>query len=145
MKKFFALTGLMALFGAALTGCSNTAEGAKEDANKAGAVVSDGANKAANAMDNAGKEVGATVKEAGKDAAGALSVTPMVKNAITADTELNDTKNLIDVDTKDGIVYLKGHVATTELKKKAFTIAEKTLKDAGKTDKVQNELVVKAH
>ncbi len=145
MKKLFALTGLMALFGAALTGCGNTADGVAKDADKAGEVAADGAMKAGNAVENATEGAVKATEEAGENAAGALAITPMVKEAIVADAGLNNIANKIDVDTKDGVVYLKGHVATTELKKKATQIAEARIKEAGKTDTVKNELEVKAH
>lgn len=145
MKKLFALTGLVALFGAALTGCGNTADGVEKDADKVGAVVADGAAKAGNAVENATEGAVKATEGAAKDAAGALAITPMVKEAIVADSALNNTANKIDVDTKDGVVYLKGHVTTTELKKKATQIAEARIKEAGKTDTVKNELTVGAH
>lgn len=156
MKKLFALTGLVALFGASLVGCSNTAEGAKEDAQNAATTVDHGAKKAANAVDNAATDAGKAIDnaatkvgdaatDAGKNVTGALEVTPLVKNAIVADASLNDTTNKIDVDTADGVVHLKGHVTSNDLKKKATTIAEKALADNKSTDKVSNELTVEKH
>ena len=79
----------------------------------------------------------------GQDVAGALQVTPLVKTAITADTELNDAKNSIDVDSKDGMVYLKGHVTSSALKAKATKIAQERIKENNGTDKVMNQLLVK--
>jgi len=134
-KRSALLLGIC-LFGAsfAAVGCQNTAEGAKQDAQNTGAAVENAADKAATAT-----------KEATGNAGDALSLTPKVKAAIVADASLNDTKNLIDVDTKDNVVYLKGHVQTNDEKKKATAIAEKTVKDAGSTDTVMNQLTVETH
>ena len=145
MNKLFALTGLVALFGAALTGCSKTAEGVEQDASNVGDAAAKGAKKAANAVDNATEGAVKATEKAGENAAGALAVTPMVKNAIVADASLNDTTNKIDVDTADGVVHLKGHVTSNDLKKKATEIAQKALTDGGKTDKLSNELTVEKH
>ena len=134
-------------------GCQNTAEGVKDDAAKNTAAVEKSAEvageKAAQAVETAGEKTaqaaanaGKTMANAGQDVTGALQVTPMVKTAIAADTDLNDAKNKIDVDSKDGIVHLKGHVTTNELKKRAGEIAEKTIKDNKGTDKVMNQLLV---
>ena len=145
MKKLFALTGLVALFGASLVGCSHTAEGAAEDSKTAADAVDKTTKKAANAVGQAADDLGKKTEAAGKNVTGALEVTPMVKKAITDDASLNDTTNKIDVDTADGVVHLKGHVTSNDLKKKATEIAEKTLKDNSSTDTVKNELTVEKH
>ena len=131
----FALSLSLCLIGGfGLVGCQNTAEGMKEDANKNGAAVE---NSAQNAADK--------TKEATANAGDALTLTPKVKSAIVADAKLNDPKNLIDVDTKDGVVYLKGHVLTNDQKKLAGDIAAKTVTESGSKDKVMNQLTVEAH
>lgn len=145
MNKFFALCGLAALFGGAtLTGCSNTAEGAAEDSKNAAATVEKGAERAGAAVEKAAVGAEKAVEGAAQDAAGALNITPKVKEAILADSELNNTANTIDVDSADGKVHLKGEVMSNEMKKKAEEIAKKVISDNGKTDMVSNELVVKA-
>lgn len=146
MNKFFALCGLAALFGgAALTGCSNTADGVSKDAENAGTAVKEGADRVASATEKATEDAVNAGKKAGENVTGAVQVTPDVKAALLADSELNNTANKIDVDTADKVVHLKGHVMSNELKKKAGEIAEKTIKDAGGTDTVMNELVVEKH
>jgi predicted small secreted protein len=146
MNKFFALCGLAALFGGAtLTGCQNTAQGAAEDTKQAAQTVEAGAERAASAVDKATEGAVKAADKATDNAGAALSVTPIVKAAITGDAQLNDTANHIDVDSADGVVHLKGSVTTNELKKKAEEVAQKALTDAGKTDKISNELVVGKH
>lgn len=142
MKKLFALGAALLTCGLGVYGCSNTAEGAKEDTAQNTAKVQDAGEKAASAVDKAADSAAANVKDAAKDTSAALSLTPKVKEAITADAELNDTRNLINVDSKDNVVHLKGHVISEALKSKAGQIAEKTLKDANATDTVSNELEV---
>ena len=107
------------------------------DATKQAAVnVGDATKKVADATTTA-------AKDAGKTATAVTEVTPKVKLAIVADKELNDTRNLINVNTKDGVVHLVGHVASDHLKNKAGALAGKTLKDMNATDTVSNELTVK--
>ena len=108
-----------------MSGCKNTSGGIAEDS--------------ANA-NHAAKE---SAEKTGQNVAGALQVTPLVKTAITADAELNDAKNSIDVDSKDGTVYLKGHVTNNTLKAKATRIAQERIKENNGTDKVMNQLIVK--
>jgi len=131
MKKWI-LSGILALvvsFGA--IGCQNTAEGVAEDSQKAGKVIETGVKEAADAT-----------KDAAKDTSAALALTPKVKNAIIMDTQLADPKNEIDVDSKDNVVHLKGHVTSAALKTKAGEIAQRVLNEANATDKLSNELVV---
>lgn len=167
MKKLM-LTGAAAiLLSLSLVGCSNTAEGAKEDtanngqkvaaatndavdatknaASNAADATKKAADNAADATKKAADNVGAAAVDAGKNTTAALEVTPKVKLAITADKELNDTRNTINVDSKDSVVHLKGTVISNDLKKKAGAIADKTLKDMNSTDKVSNELMVTSH
>ena len=136
-----------------LSGCPNTEKGVAEDASNAGQAVSVAAEKTGEAASKAAQKTGQAAaevandatkatKNAGQNVAGALQVTPLVKTAITADTELNDPKNKIDVDTKDGVVYLKGHVANNALKAKATKVAEDRIKENHGTDKVMNQLLV---
>ncbi len=131
--KLFINMALMATFGMLLIGCSNTAEGMKEDTNNA-------AESAKPKMDDT-KDA---MKDAAKNTVAATEVTPMVKSAITSNSTLNDSRNLIDVDSADGTVHLKGHVATAEMKELASQVAQKVLDDNKSTDKLSNELTVTA-
>jgi osmotically-inducible protein OsmY len=131
--------------GFGIAGCQNTAEGAKEDAAKDTTAVSTAAGNAADATKNAAVNAADATKDAAATAGDKLSMTPKVKTAILANAKLNDPKNSINVDTGTGVVYLKGHVVSNDDKKLATDIAEKTIKDAGGTDKVMNQLTVEQH
>jgi predicted small secreted protein len=132
MKKWLLLGTLSFVVGFGAIGCQNTAEGVAEDTQTAGKAIETGAREAADAT-----------KDAAKDTSAALTLTPKVKNAIVADTQLNDPKNEIDVDSKDNVVHLKGHVTSAALKTKAGEIAQRVLTDAHATDKLSNELEVR--
>ena len=114
----------------ALAGCSNTAEGMKEDANNAG-------RETAQTVENTREAAG----EAAENAA-ASTLTPRIKTAIVADTLLNDDKNRIDVDSREGVVTLRGHVATQDLKDHAEKVARKIMDEADAKETLRNELVV---
>jgi osmotically-inducible protein OsmY len=131
VKKWLQLGALAFVVGFGAIGCQKTAEGVEEDASKIGQEASQVAQK-----------TGEAVKEGAKDASAALALTPKVKNAITADAALNDTRNLIDVDSADNVVHLKGHVISQALKDKAGAIAKKVIAESKATDTVSNELVV---
>lgn len=105
-----------------LYGCENTAQGVKEDA----------------------QPVLERTAEATGDAATAVAMTPMVKAAIIGDAELNDAKNLINVETVDGVVHLTGTVASEALKERAETVAKKAISDNNSTAKLSNDLRVEA-
>ena len=137
----------LCLFGAGfgLFGCQNTVEGMKEDTNKNAPVVENAAEKAVDATKRAAQTADEKLKNTTANSGDALNLTPKVKSAIVADSKLNDPKNLINVDTKDGVVYLKGHVLTNGEKKLAGDIAAKTVKEAGSTDRVMNQLTVASH
>lgn len=137
----FCLAG--ATFG--VIGCQNTAEGAKQDAAKDTAAVGNAAEKTAEATKDAADKAAVATKNAAANAGDALSMTPKVKNAIISNATLNNPKNLINVDTKDNVVHLKGHVLTNDMKKLAGDIAAKTVKEAGSSDTVTNELTVEKH
>lgn len=128
-----------------LIGCQNTAEGVNADANKNAAAVGNAAEKAGEATKNAADNAAVATKEAAGQAADATTLTPKVKAAIVANPTLNDTKNLINVNSKDGVVHLEGHVQNNDQKKLAGDIASKTVADSGSHDKVMNQLTVQAH
>jgi osmotically-inducible protein OsmY len=135
------------------TGCQNTAEGMKEDSQVAGQKAAESAEKTSEAVSKSSEAAGEkmakmadnaskSAKELGQDLTGAFQVTPIVKTALAADTELNDAKNKIDVDSKDGIVHLKGHVTSNALKQKATRIAQERIKENHGIDKVMNHLLI---
>jgi len=133
MNKWIRMSALALLLGLGAVGCQNTAEGVKEDSQQVGQKVSE-----------ATQEVGRDVKEATGDIGAATTLTPDIKSAITADPALNDPKNLINVDSTDEVVHLKGHVTSNELKKKAGEIAQKVLNDRNAKNQLSNELVVES-
>lgn len=134
MNRLFQMSALALVLGIGAIGCQKTAEGVSQDAQNAGAKIEQTAEK-----------TGEAVSQGAQNAGAALGMTPKVKNAITADAGLNDPKNLIDVDSTDETVHLKGHVTSNELKKKAGEIAAKTVKDANGKQTVSNELLVQSH
>jgi len=87
----------------------------------------------------------ASTAKGAENAGDALTLTPKVKAAIVANEKLNNTNNVINVDTKDNIVHLKGHVTSNDMKKLAGEVAEKAVKDSGSSDTVRNELTVASH
>ena len=86
--------------------------------------------KASEAKDKAGDKVDAAQKKAGDaaDRAGEVisdaAITTAVKSKFLADSDVSGLK--IDVDTTDGIVTLKGTVATPAEKRRAMEIAKET-------------------
>jgi osmotically-inducible protein OsmY len=84
-------------------------------------------------------------KEDFRDTTDALSITPRVKGAIIADSQLNDRRNHINVDTKDYVLHLKGHVYSQAIKSRAGRIAARKLKEMHKNYRVSNELSIMRH
>ena len=133
---------------AVANGVSNGVNAVENVADNAGQAVANGAAAVGNAAENAGQAVanGASAAVNGVANAGSATVvTGAVKLAITANKELNDPKNTINVDTKDGKIVLRGNVATAALKKTAQTIAEKVKKDKGFSETIVNQLTVGAN
>lgn len=130
-RHLIVLAAALAVF--ALTGCDNTADGMKKDAQINGDKAGEASEDAKNKADEAGKDMGA-----------ALNLTPMIKSAIVADPSLNDPANQINVDSNDEAVTLKGHVKTEGLKKLAGDIAERAIKEKGAKQKVDNQLEVRS-
>jgi osmotically-inducible protein OsmY len=89
-----------------------------------------------------GQSVGHQIKESARDTSDALIVTPNVKGAIIADKQLNNSHNLINVNTKDYIVHLKGHVYSKALRVRASSVAAHKLQEMHKPYKVSNELAI---
>lgn len=133
MNRWLQMGALALVVGFGAIGCQNTSEGVQQDAQNAGQAV-----------EQTAERTGAAVQEGAQDAGAALTLTPKVKNAITADPQLNEDENLVDVDSTDQVVHLKGHVTSNELKRKAGEIAERVIKESGASQKVSNELIVQA-
>jgi osmotically-inducible protein OsmY len=115
-----------------LSGCGNTMAGAEKDTRAGGENTAQGAKQASDrAMDTAG------------NLSAAATLTPKIKLAIAADSQLNDPRNSINVDSTATLVSLDGFVATSSLKDLAGEIAMKALADAGAKQTFENNLVVK--
>ena len=88
MKRLFTLAAAAVLFGTGIVGCSSTAEGAKEDASKDTAAVT---NAAGAAVD---KTVQGTAKAVNATEKGAATAAAVTENA--AATAVDATKNAAD-------------------------------------------------
>lgn len=128
MRKFLLLGFALAL----MSGCQNTAEGMKQDAEINQQKAAEGA-----------KNFESGAKEAGKDLGAATILTPKIKVALDADKRINDPKNNIDVDSTDERVVLSGHVTSQELKTLAGEIATKAMEEAKATQPLENKLEIK--
>lgn len=93
-------------------------------------------------MDINTKNMQDAASDASKNAVSALELTPMVKAAIIANSTLNDPRNNINVESKDNVVKLTGHVYSQQLKNLAEKVAQKVLDENKSTDTVSNELTV---
>jgi osmotically-inducible protein OsmY len=135
-------------------GCRNTAEGVKEDASNNAASMKEANDKAAASMKEASDKASASTKDAaekmasatekaGKNTADALTLTPKIKKAITDDTMLNNTANLINVESSNDSVTLTGYVQTEKMKNHASEVAKKAILEAGATNTLTNELKIK--
>ena len=96
-----------------------TTAAAKSAANEVKADAKDAANKAGNAMEDG-------------------AITAKVKTALLADPDVKGL--MIDVDTKDGVVTLKGTADKAANRDRAVAIA----KDTSGVKSVESQLVVKA-
>lgn len=149
--------GLMTLVFAGLAlvataACSNTASGAKKDAEiaaeeskraseRAAEATSDAARDASDATKRAGEAVAEGAAEVTADAAAATSAaatTTSVKSALMADKAVDSTKIDVDSDGTRKIITLRGSVPTAAQRVAAERIAR--AKADGYT--VVNELVV---
>ncbi len=129
--------------GIGLSGCKNTAEGIKEDSAQNAESAKETGEKASAATQRATDRLGSATEKMGKNAGSALTLTPKIKKAITDNKTLNNTANLIDVESGDNEVRLTGHVLTEKMKSLAGEIAEKAIADAGAKNELLNELKVK--
>ncbi|WP_395144545.1 hypothetical protein [Armatimonas sp.] len=133
----------IACIGIGGSGCKNTAEGIKEDTAQNAESAKESGEKASVATQKATERLGSATEKMGKNTGDALTLTPRIKLAITDDKTLNNTANLIDVESGDNEVRLTGHVLTEAMKSLAGTIAQKTIAQAGAKNLLVNELKVK--
>jgi osmotically-inducible protein OsmY len=132
MKRLLILSIVGIGIGTGIGGCKNTAEGIKEDTSQN-----------TESAKESGERLGSATEKMGKNAGDALTLTPKIKKAITDDKMLNDTANLINVESGNNEVRLAGHVFTEEMKALAGEIAQKVIADAGSKNALINELKVK--
>jgi osmotically-inducible protein OsmY len=131
LKNGFLAVALMS--GLALAACSNTAAGAKKDADinadKAAAATEEAKDKADAAGDKAAaesREAAADTKEAARDASGALKAaveTIDVKSALMADRTVDASHINVDTFHETKTVVLKGSVKTATQRDEAARIA----------------------
>ena len=130
-KNGFLAIALMS--GLSLVACSNTAAGAKEDAeinkDKAEAATAEAKDKADATAEKAaaeGKEAAAETKEAARDATGAVKAaieTIDVKSALMADRTVDASHINVDTFHETKTVVLKGSVKTATQRDEAARIA----------------------
>ena len=135
------LSGL-AFLSMALAGCAHTAEGVSQDAHTDTQKVGAAANNAAAATAAGAKDVKDSTTAAARNADAGLAVTPEVKAAIVRDPILNDSANLINVESKDHVTHLTGHVTKASMKARATEDAQAALAKHDKSYRVSNELTV---
>jgi osmotically-inducible protein OsmY len=130
-KNGFLAIALMS--GLSLVACSNTAAGAKKDAeinkDKAEAATAEAKDKADATAEKAaaeGKEAAAETKEAARDATGAVKAaieTIDVKSALMADRTVDASHINVDTFHETKTVVLKGSVKTATQRDEAARIA----------------------
>jgi osmotically-inducible protein OsmY len=121
------------LSGLSLAACSNTAAGAKKDAeinaDKAAAAADkaeDKADRAADKAEPAAREAAADTKEAARDASGAVKAaveTIDIKSALMADRTVDASHINVDTFHETKTVVLKGSVKTATQRDEAARIA----------------------
>ena len=131
LKNAYAVIALLS--GLSLAACSNTAAGAKKDAeinaDKAAVAADKAEDKAQAAGEKAaaeGKEAAAETKEATRDAAGAIKAaieTIDVKSALMADRTVDASHINVDTFHETKTVVLKGSVKTATQRDEAARIA----------------------
>ena len=135
----------LALAGVALlSGCSNTLNGAQQDASKDTQAVGAAADNAAQATKKDVAQVGTDVKQTAADAKAATVLTPLIKTAIIRDPILNDPRNQINVTTEATVVHLRGHVTDASMKARAEEDAQKVLTDHHGPQTISDELTASA-
>ena len=103
---------------AALSGCGNTLNGAKQDAANDTQQTQQAADQAAQAAKESAQKAGQALA-VGPEFAAANAVRVPVKAAILRDPVLTDTRNLINVNAAPKKITLTGHVADASMKQRA--------------------------
>lgn len=114
------------LSGLSLAACSNTAAGAKKDAELAGDKAAAAADKAEDKAAPAAREAAADTKEAARDVSGAVKAaveTIDVKSALMADRTVDASHINVDTFHETKTVVLKGSVKTATQRDEAARIA----------------------
>jgi len=114
------------LSGLSLAACSNTAAGAKKDAEINADKAATAADKAEDKAATEGREAAAETKEAARDATGALKAaveTIDVKSALMADRTVDASHINVDTFHETKTVLLKGSVKTATQRDEAARIA----------------------
>lgn len=142
MNRYAGIAALACATALGFAGCHNTAEGAGQDAVKDTHELSAATQRAVNSSDKMGQRAGADIKSDARNFSAATTLTPKVKLAITSDKELNDRRNVINVDSESSVVHVKGHVYDQAMKARAGQIAHRALNQAHATDTLSNELTV---
>jgi osmotically-inducible protein OsmY len=99
--------------------------------------------KGAESASKQAKDVMEPISDAASTAAAATTLTPRLKLAITADSELNDSRNLINVNSNKDTVTLDGHVTSEVLKAKAEGIVRAEMAKANASQGLVNNLTIK--
>ena len=123
-----------------LAGCEKTTT-RTSDGTTTTTTVTTPAPETTAAMKSAGNEMKNDAKSAADKAGTAIedsTITAKVKTALLADPDVKGLK--IDVDTKNGVVTLKGTADKPANRDRAVAIA----KDTGGVKSVENQLVIKA-
>ena len=125
--------GIALVSGLSLAACSNTAAGAKKDAEENAAKTAAAADKAEDKIDRAAdkaepaaREAAAETKDAARDASGALKAaveTIDVKSALMADRTVDASHINVDTFHETKTVVLKGSVKTATQRDEAARIA----------------------
>jgi hypothetical protein len=114
------------LSGLSLAACSNTAAGAKKDAEINADKAATAADKAEDKAQTAGEKAAAESKEAARDATGAIKAaveTIDVKSALMADRTVDASHINVDTFHETKTVVLKGSVKTATQRDEAARIA----------------------
>jgi osmotically-inducible protein OsmY len=83
------------------------------------------------------------IGEAAQDVGAATMLTPRLKAAITADKELNDDRNKINVESTGETVTLEGYVYSEALRRKAEQVVREEMQKADARQELVNKLEVK--
>jgi|GEM_PF-1246764 len=125
-------------------GCENSAKGLEKDTEQNAQGVSKATDKAIDGATGAASNAGEGVSDAAANVGAATILTPRLKNAVTADAQLNERRNLINIDSTDETVTIRGHVMNQELKAHAEDVVKKEMKQAEAKQRVINELEIVA-